>query len=500
MGHANEERTDMMSRTRRLLGALTALFLVAATLHGPGAKASPADGKPVLTPVDGQPNDHNFPPLPDTYQQREYFLDGEARSYAPGAPDERVPYRTRIVVRTPIDPADFNGTVIVEWFNVSAGEDQAPNYLDSQAETHRRGYAWVGVSAQHLGVRYLQAVINPIRYQSLNHPGDDYSWDIYSQAGHVLKQPGERDPLAHLRDRLHDSTLKLIGTGQSQSASRLTTYISTGALRDGKVYDALLLNSGGTTTFLPSAGDVPSVPTIHVMSESEARPPVPSAERPTGRYDGELYRLWWVAGSAHIDWHQVSGVRRIGAFPLPTPVIADLRDDRHGGSYGELGGPRTTCPANKFPKRYSVNAALRALDAWIRNGPAAPPSSAEFEYDPAGALVRDGDNNVLGGLRLAPMDVPVAGYVGNSCGLLGHTEPFDDFTLRSRYATHTEYLTQLTAAAEGDVAERILLREDAQDLLRRAEGAAFRWQGVISLPYPAPYSIGPDHHQNPLND
>ena len=36
---------------------------------------------------------------------------------------ESAPYRTRIVVVRPQDPTQFNGTVVLEWLNVSSGFD-----------------------------------------------------------------------------------------------------------------------------------------------------------------------------------------------------------------------------------------------------------------------------------------------------------------------------------------------------------------------------------------
>ena len=71
------------------------------------------------------------------YREEEYFLSGTARSYvAPGplsgdgrwtvATGPTAPYVTRMVVRRPTDPARFNGTVVVEWLNVSAGRESDP--------------------------------------------------------------------------------------------------------------------------------------------------------------------------------------------------------------------------------------------------------------------------------------------------------------------------------------------------------------------------------------
>jgi hypothetical protein len=468
----------------------------------PNANARPVDREPVLTPLNDPP-DLGVPPplpeLPDNYEQREYFLEGSARTYPES---ERAAYRTRIIVRTPTDAEDFSGTVVVEWLNVSANFDNAPAYLDSFGGIHRRGDAFVGVSAQKVGVDF-QRQANPLRYGSLHHPGDDYSFDIFSQAGWVLKNPGEHDPLEGLRDE-HD--LLLLGMGNSQSASRLTAYISNGALSDASVYDSLLVFNGGTTTFPGLDPARLSVPVIHMQSEGEASAPQPSAERPSGRLEHPLYRLWWVAGTSHTasydSWCNfyrqgvVSGVitgdpdrecgqyGELSAIPHPAAFLPNT-GLRGGGAAASIvvGAPCMARP-NMFPKRYASHAALDALDTWVRTGTPAPPSSAEFVYDDQGALVRDADRNVLGGLRLAPIEVPLAGYVGNSCGLFGHTEPFDDAKLRSRYPTHADYMTKLHAAVEADLADRHLVPADAEDFLTRANAAAFRWEGPMSLPYP----------------
>jgi hypothetical protein len=97
------------------------------------------------------------------YTQSEFFLSGSASSYAPAAalgadgrwqvtPASSAPYTTRIVVNRPADPARFNGSVIVEWLNVSAGLDVAPDWVVAHNELVRDGFAWVGASAQAVGV------------------------------------------------------------------------------------------------------------------------------------------------------------------------------------------------------------------------------------------------------------------------------------------------------------------------------------------------------------
>ena len=63
---------------------------------------------------------------------------------------QAVPFRTRIVVRRPVDPSRFNGTVVVEWNNVSMAHDLMLTDIRGLAAA---GFAFVGVSAQPLGIR-----------------------------------------------------------------------------------------------------------------------------------------------------------------------------------------------------------------------------------------------------------------------------------------------------------------------------------------------------------
>ena len=126
----------------------------------------------------------------------EFFVSGTASSYAEGASGQ-ADYTTRIVVQTPIDVTEFNGTVIVEWLNVSGGIDAAAVWFMAHREMVREGYAYVAVSAQKVGVRADTTITgidmslkkqDPERYSSLSHPGDDYSFDIFSQVGRLIRE------------------------------------------------------------------------------------------------------------------------------------------------------------------------------------------------------------------------------------------------------------------------------------------------------------------------
>ena len=105
--------------------------------------------------------------LPDGWVEEELELSGTATTYT--SEDElptdgksdlgtafEEPFATRVVVRRP-PKADFNGTVLVEWFNVSGGFDAHPDYTYMADEILRGGYAWVGVSAQYVGIERFVA-------------------------------------------------------------------------------------------------------------------------------------------------------------------------------------------------------------------------------------------------------------------------------------------------------------------------------------------------------
>ena len=199
-------------------------------------------------------------------------------------------YRTRILVYRPADAARFNGTVLVEWLNVSGGVDGCPDWTFLHREAMREGYAWVGVSAQSVGVHGGPAImetagpmnlieVDPERYGSLSHPGDTFSFDMYAQAGAVARG-AEGTVLADL------AVERVVAIGESQSAFRLTTYVNV-VDPVTPVYDGFFVHArGGSGSPLDASGPVPrSVGTARALPR---RPPRAGAllrgrDRPDGR-------------------------------------------------------------------------------------------------------------------------------------------------------------------------------------------------------------------------
>src|SRR5580700_721754 len=119
--------------------------------------SSRATAPPVLEgPIPGKASTafaaYDLAPL--GYIEEEYFLTGQAVSYEHEGErptdgrwrvteKDQADYRTRFVVRRPLDPTAFNGTVIVEWLNVSGGTDAEPDWGLLHRQIVRDGFAWV---------------------------------------------------------------------------------------------------------------------------------------------------------------------------------------------------------------------------------------------------------------------------------------------------------------------------------------------------------------------
>ena len=197
------------------------------------------------------------------YVEEEFFLDGEATLYtlADGADyrfDGRwstrerggVPFRTRILVRRPVDRDRFNGVVIVNWNNVSAGFE-LPSAAG--AEIIESGCAWVGASVQRIGIHGHPvlpdsqglAEWDADRYGMLSISDDDASFDIFTQVARAVGRDRAElptDPMGGLE------VAHVIAYGASQSANRLATYYN--AIQPATAaFDAflMLVYSGGGT-------------------------------------------------------------------------------------------------------------------------------------------------------------------------------------------------------------------------------------------------------------
>lgn len=177
------------------------------------------------------------------YSVEEFIANGIATSYKEVSSQEAdgkwlvkaniadtASYTTRILVLKPKQAAKFNGKVLVEWINVSGGFDYTPARLMIWRELVRSGWTWVGVSAQKVGMEGGKNILgvpdmclktlNPQRYAQLHHPGDAYSYNIFTQVARLVKEPNTSKLLGDLVPKY------VIATGHSQSSYYLTTYVN----------------------------------------------------------------------------------------------------------------------------------------------------------------------------------------------------------------------------------------------------------------------------------
>jgi len=430
------------------------------------------------------------------YMQEEYFVSGTSRAYtnagelgSDGNWDvteaSTADYKTRIIVYRPIDDADFSGTVFVEWLNVSAGFDSAPDWIYSHVELIRRGHVWVGVSAQIVGIEgggllpipgldLSLKKANPARYGSLSHPGDSYSYDMYSQVGRAMREHQGVDPLGGLVAQ------QVIAIGESQSAFRMTTYVNAFA-RLAKVYDGYLIHSRGGNAAPLSEEPLPGIPVPEVVKiRTDLKVPVMTVQSetdlieltsaPARQTDSAYFRWWEIAGTAHADVYTLLvGPGDTGNDPRAAEIIITASPIP--------GIIQCDNPINSGPHHFVLKAAIRALENWIRDG-VEPPTSPRIELagDPP-ELVLDDVGNVVGGIRTPYVDVPIAQLSGGAsggasfCFLFGKTIPFDEATLDRLYVDHETYVGAVTASTQAAVDAGFVLPPDADLIIAAAENS-----------------------------
>jgi hypothetical protein len=388
-------------------------------------------------------------------------------------------------VYRPTDPAKFNGTVYVEWLNVSAAIEYPADWVTAHLEIMREGAAWVGVSAQAIGIEGGTAVLGrstngikaaaPERYGSLSHPGDSFSYDIFSQAGAAIRA-GAVKPLGDLDPK------RLIATGGSQSAQRLITYADA-RQRSANVYDGFLIRSRlgviapltqvpltqNTPPFATRIRDDLNVPVLLFMTETDLGPlSAAAASQP----DTKTMRTWEVAGTSHADAYVgMFGFDDTGTGTVETELL-DMTS--------LWPGPNCTPPPNAGPAYAVYMAAMSTLNRWVQTA-RPPPSAPRFQGGPRKpppgsptgvpfTLSRDKHGNAKGGIRTPFVDAPQAALKGDynptseACRLYGSTTPFDAATLHKLYPTREKLVTKFERSTAQAVKHGYLLQPEADKL------------------------------------
>lgn len=396
------------------------------------------------------------------YIEEEYFVRGTASSYRPQselgingewsvASGDTAPFVTRVLVRRPRDSARFNGTLVVEWVNVTAGYEIA-TIGGISSGVYESGFAFAVVSCQQIGhtgfAKNPQGLKqwDPDRYAPLSHPGDAYSYDIFTKVSRALRNSSRSkvNPLGGL------DVQRTIAIGASQSAIRLRTYINAvqpkerafdgivtaldfgnAAPFDNSVYDPTQLTPGDTGYLFKTYSRIredQSTPVMVVNSEFETLRYLPSAQD-----DNDHFRFWEIAGASHVPAQNERAM-----------VRERERDGIQSASISE--------GASEVMWQPTADAALDRMNSWIKDG-VRPPGHLRIEVEKSAdpKIVRDDFGNARGGVRLPELEVPLASYNGTGTGarlLAGSTSPFSPEQLQMLYPSKTTYLEAVIQSAQ----------------------------------------------------
>jgi hypothetical protein len=376
-------------------------------------------------------------------------------------------------------------------------------------EVLREGYAWVGVSAQQVGVQgggfsMMGNLVKPLvkwdpeRYGSLTHPGDAYCYDIFTIAAEIVKGGGDIDVLEGLEPK------RLIGYGESQSAMTMVSYVN-GVHPLAKVFDGFFIHSRGALVMpvgksreveeeqSDTAGgcggcgagfDTDSLfegaVLTKIRDDLDSHTKVfefQTAGDVLGEHgyhaarqpDSDTHHCWELAGASHADKH-ILEMNTKNPMADGIPLVE-------------------TCieKANTGPHHQVIIAALHALQEWMIDGKT-PPTGEPLQTDADGNGIMDEYGNVLGGIRTPHVDVPYAtlktdmevAFVGSGgcggiseaiCGVFGQTIPLPDETLNALYESHDDYVEKVTVSTNEAKAAGFLLEPEAQSIIEDAQAA-----------------------------
>lgn len=471
--------------------------LAAVLVCAAGAIAQKVTGPIPVTPASHPflAAEHNLEPMDLSkvgYVEEEFLVSGTADVYGYAADGSltvktpMAPYTTRVLVRRPVDPSRFSGTVVVELPNTARRFDWTMlwGYVHNYVTDH--GAAWIGITMP--GAVPGLKKFNSIRYAAVSFPNptpneacpagagpgrggsatseqeDGLRWDAITQVGSLLKSgslPGLK------ADRVYLTT----------QGADVVTYAESIQPR-AKVYDGFVIKSPGGPARISRCAATPprngpqylhdvGVPVIGVLTEGEVL-----ASQPFLRADSDesadRFRIYEIAGAAHID---------------ASPYISLPSVEDQSGAGAAQGTPQwpfnARCepeiPLQQLPlQSYILNGAFANLDLWVRNGTPAPKARRMELKD--GQVALDEFGNGLGGVRSPYVEVPTARYFTTTagpgtCRELGHDVKFDWARLDSLYGSYKKYAARVDESIERMVKDRFVTETDAKRLRAALIGA-----------------------------
>jgi hypothetical protein len=354
------------------------------------------------------------------YVLEEYFVSGTAQGE---------PYRTRILIRKPSDPARSSGIVVAEAMHPSGN-----SWMFHFTHTYVMSEGHIGVEIVTSGIDHL-TTSNPRRYESLR-VAPAQANEIIAQVGALMKSGA--GPLGRPGLR------RMFLMGTSASAGILIRYLPAHEvyrLDDmGPVYDGFLPTSNISRI---RQVDVPVVQ-IPTMTEVEGLD-ADATRRSDGDSPGDQFRSYEFAGMSHND-------SRFNQTYVPNPC---------------------RYPVSRFPLGAFMAVGLDHLIQWVDRGTLPPRGdklALDHDLDDGSALALDPNGNATGGIRNTYVDLPLvrysirnegadppipnpsrliaarpAGTADQLCGLAGYETPLGVDEVRSLYSSEADYRTRVAA-------------------------------------------------------
>jgi Alpha/beta hydrolase domain len=392
-----------------------------------GEPGYPYDAVPPPSGVVGEPKLNTTFMSDYGYVEREFKMSGTTNVYRENGlwgsngewgiavSQSGVPYTTRVLVRYPSKPSNFNGTVIFEWSNVTTGGDQDPVWSEIGEEAIRQGYAFATVTAQKAGMEDLVRW-NPKRYSGLGDSNDGQSYSIFTQAAEAVK--------ADSATMLGGLTPKReIGMGDSQSAFRVDTYVNAfqpvthafnGFVAVGRAVTTAPIGNGliSVSPFPAHIRTNNTAPFIQLNTQGDIVELDAAAAR---QPDNNDLRTWELPGASHIDAHEGAYEVETIAREEPTvPVPKCIFGTPIEGTDTPLDGVNQVNNTSLFEVE---NGALMDMQKWLAEGVPAPHEPSQISTIPVFFFFDEFDlvnSNAYGvgngGIRMPEAEVPTEEY------------------------------------------------------------------------------------------
>ncbi|UUX95002.1 VCBS repeat-containing protein [Aquabacterium sp. J223] len=422
-----------------LLAGMAAASVGAAVPALPNVTGPVPDPDPVLGPMFAglRPSLTPGHQLSDfQYVTEEYWISGMGCS---------VPYKTRIVVRRPADPARFSGVVVAEPLH-RGGNALIFNF--SRFGLMQRGHIGVEIDARSINLNNannpLQSLqpFNPTRYGAVGNTNVSTGFvlapnnagqanEVLAQVGRLIKSNVAANPLRQW------GVQRVVMAGTSDASEVVRQYLAgaTGAGCDGTLGHASLRMPDGGPVFdgffrgsilnrvpTPALADVPHIemPTQFELHSSNG------FRKPDSDAADNRYRLYEVSGMAHNDSRDNAGFDpRFPGGQQCDPVMSRFH----------------------FPAFYFLGL-QHVIDWTYGRTPPVAPSRMGVDDNLAGDGTRvatDALGNATGGVRSTYLDVPLFRYrtpgtgPGSLCSQIAQQFRFDDETARRLHLNPRHY-------------------------------------------------------------